>query len=479
MESNLKINWKFLTTTRGILLIVGVILFTFTAGAIGLIVFFSQQIGSSDVESDVPPPPVREMLELAFDEKKALHLGRAEMALFEAFTQGLTKNDYKKAHAYMTDCVDESVEAVGESSLITAMFLDIQGDIERHFEKWPVVESIERRLLKALPNVAQNQNLRSRARRHLAEALEKQNHYDAAVKVYAENVAIAEQIDEQKHSKTHSRTERALWPLARCYESNYDFNQAFAVNEKLLALVSKRPDSGSEQSSIVCFQGRLRRQQHHNEEALQLFNRAVELDNSMPYHFICRGLLFEDQQNYKAALSDLDRALAMAENISWYYDRRARVRTAAGHLDEAIADATQSIKLDAKSGDGYLMRGDAEVKANLNVEALADYNMAFKLGSDFAPAIARRAALFEKIGEHKKAIADATLVLGPGRLNSSRHFEDDYKISTAAGRIPLTVFAYQTRSQAHKALKQETQSGLDAAAAKKCEQQWRQFVASL
>ncbi len=471
----MKINWKFLTTTRGILLIVGGILFSFTACAIGLIVFLSQQIGSSDADSDAPQLPVREMTELLFDEKKTAHLGRAEMALYDAITQGVAKKDYKKAHSFMTECVDEAVEAVGENSLITCLFLDIQGDIERGFEKWSIVESIERRLLKAVPDKAQNQTLRTRARRHLAEALEKQNRYDAAVKVYAENVAIAEQIDKQKHSKTFARTERALRPLARCYESNYDYDQAFAVSQKLLAIGAN--DSPDAQASILCTQGRLRRMQHRYAEALQLLNRALALDNSDSYSLVCRGLIYEDQQNYKAALADFDRALAKADGPYWYFDRRSRLHTAVGQTNEAIDDANQSLKL-RPSADGYIMRADAEMKAGLDQEALADYTMALRIEPDYQPAFGRRAVLWEKMSEHDKAIADATRALKPGYLKAQRCLDDDYKVDMTGGKMPLTVLTYEIRSKAYRALKQNSLADADAAAAKKCEQEWRQFVST-
>ncbi|GEM_PF-1059474 len=94
----MKFNWEFFTTTKGILLTTGVILLSSAAAAIGCIAFVSQQMASSDEDTDMPQLPVREVFELVFDEKKTELLGRAELSLLEAFTQGVVKKDYKKAH---------------------------------------------------------------------------------------------------------------------------------------------------------------------------------------------------------------------------------------------------------------------------------------------------------------------------------------------------------------------------------------------
>jgi len=247
------------------------------------------------------------------------------------------------------------------------------------------------------------------------------------------------------------------------------------VYEKLLVVAARGTDAKDDQASIFSTQSYLRRRQHRYVEALSLSNRAVAL-NASDYYLVTRALINEDQGNYNAALADFDRALAQGNGPYWYYHRRSRAHTAAGHTEAAIADASQSIKLNSKDPDGLVMRADAEMKADRDQEALVDYSKALEMEPACPQALGGRAALYEKNGEHQKAIDDATKALKSGHLKPARHFDDDYKIDVAGGKMPLTIVTYQIRCKAYKALEKGAQAAIDAAAATKGEQEWRRFI---
>ncbi len=83
----------------------------------------------------------------------------------------------------------------------------------------------------------------------------------------------------------------------------------------------------------------------HYEEALEAFDRALELDPELSRAYNNRGLLFERMDRLEEALRDFDQALALDPDFVEVYSNRATIRDEMGQRELALEDAARAVAL--------------------------------------------------------------------------------------------------------------------------------------
>ncbi|MGW0422554.1 tetratricopeptide repeat protein [Streptomyces sp. NPDC003015] len=152
--------------------------------------------------------------------------------------------------------------------------------------------------------------------------------------------------------------------------------------------------------------GRDLRNRQEYAQALEEYDRAVELDPLQPRAHYGRGLTHQLLEDYPAALAALDRAVELAPDTGWILAERAETYRLASRLDEADADFSRAVALDPT--DDIALTGRAVCRHTMGRldEALADFNRALSIDPEYLWALVRRSRLHRARGDLDKAFAD-------------------------------------------------------------------------
>ncbi|MFK4102981.1 tetratricopeptide repeat protein [Streptomyces sp. NPDC019531] len=172
----------------------------------------------------------------------------------------------------------------------------------------------------------------------------------------------------------------------------------------------------------------LRRHQEYGQ-ALEEYDRAVELDPGQPLAHYGRGLTHQLLDDYPAALTALDRAVELAPDAGWIVAERAATHRLASRFEEAEADYTRAVALDPT--DDVALAGRAVCRHGLGRldESLADFNRALSIDPEYLWALVRRARLHRARGHLDKAFADLdrAAALAPDRAWIASERGDVYR----------------------------------------------------
>ncbi|MFF7053438.1 tetratricopeptide repeat protein [Streptomyces griseorubiginosus] len=173
----------------------------------------------------------------------------------------------------------------------------------------------------------------------------------------------------------------------------------------------------------------LRRRQEYGQ-ALQEYDRAVELDPLQPLAHYGRGLTHQLLDDYPAALTALDRAVELAPDAGWILAERAETYRLASRFEEADADYTRALALDPT--DDVALAGRAASRHGLGRldESLTDFDRALSIDPEYLWALVRRARLHRTRGDLDKAFADLdrAAALAPDRAWIASERGDAYRM---------------------------------------------------
>src|SRR5581483_11759831 len=140
-----------------------------------------------------------------------------------------------------------------------------------------------------------------------------------------------------------------------------------------------------------------RRQQQR--EAIEDFNRAIQLYPEYAALYNNRGNVLLALGAVKEAAKDFDRALLLAPGYAGAYMKQ-------GQIDRAIAAYTKAIKLTPNSAAALSGRGRAQLAANRPHGAIRDFTRAVSLDARFSAAYRSRAEAKMAIGRFEEAVED-------------------------------------------------------------------------
>ncbi|MEB3219211.1 MAG: tetratricopeptide repeat protein [Nostocales cyanobacterium 94392] len=86
------------------------------------------------------------------------------------------------------------------------------------------------------------------------------------------------------------------------------------------------------------------------EEAIQYFNKAIELNDRDPYYYSSRGFARTSSRDYKEALNDYDEAIKIGE-CGCFFEKRAEIYKKLGDRDKASGDYQSAVHLYNKKGE--------------------------------------------------------------------------------------------------------------------------------
>ncbi|MEH2005070.1 tetratricopeptide repeat protein [Nostoc sp.] len=154
------------------------------------------------------------------------------------------------------------------------------------------------------------------------------------------------------------------------------------------------------------WRGKTYRLMERYPEALQDFDRAIELNPKYAWAIASRGETYRLMERYPEALQDFDRAIELNSKYTWAIASRGETYRSIKRYPEALQDFDQAIELDPKSDWVIASRGETYRSIKRYPEALEDFDRAIELNPKLDWAIARRGETYRSMKRYPEALED-------------------------------------------------------------------------
>ena len=169
-------------------------------------------------------------------------------------------------------------------------------------------------------------------------------------------------------------------PVDSSKYAKVDLYLDLGLTQKAASLMSNFKDKSD--PSYHYYQGRIASMFKQNQQSVQHYQKAIELDPKHAKSFASMALVKGRMGQLQDALKDLDRAIAIDPGYAKAYSNRGVTRGALQQNQAAISDFTQAIRLDPRLADAYRNRGiTKEMEGDLN-GACSDWKIAASLGQE-------------------------------------------------------------------------------------------------
>jgi protein O-mannosyl-transferase len=146
-------------------------------------------------------------------------------------------------------------------------------------------------------------------------------------------------------------------------------------------------------------------------EAINDFNRSVELDSADAHAYNLRGMVYMNNNRNEEAIADFNKAIGLAPGSADVYVNRGWVFMNEGRNSEAIEDYNKAIELDPEYEVAYNNRGIYFINENRIEEAGKDFDKAIELNPSYAEAYYDRANVSMLAKKYEEAISFYTKAL--------------------------------------------------------------------
>ncbi|BAY79681.1 TPR domain protein (plasmid) [Nostoc linckia NIES-25] len=141
-------------------------------------------------------------------------------------------------------------------------------------------------------------------------------------------------------------------------------------------------------------------------EAIQDFDRAIELDPKDVWAIAERGITYRIMKEYTKALQDFNRAIELDPKSAWAIAHRGETYRIMKQDTQALQDFDRAIELDPKSAWAIAHRGVTYRLMKQDTQALQDFDRAIELDPKYAWAIARRGVTYRLMEQYTQALQD-------------------------------------------------------------------------
>ncbi|MBS1993716.1 MAG: tetratricopeptide repeat protein [Cyanobacteria bacterium SZAS LIN-3] len=447
-----------------------VVLLVFSVIFAGGIFFVVQQVKESNSEVEVEGELIRgilgEYIPILFDEIRAKHLARGATKLSDALEPG-TRRDFEKSEGLWEEAAAEIAAAAGDKSLMLGIVLAGKGQMEEDFDRWVLVEKTEKQALDCFSSLKSQQHVVLNCRQQLAQALQHQSKYLAALPLFEENVSLAERIDTARGDQERELFVNACFSLADFYAAEHRPDLEQATYDRLLVSVGQAPAAGR-LKSMVLFRIAEHLEKGDVERCMKAWEAAFAADPDDGVRHREYGKYLRLREKFDQALKEFDIAIKSGKQLPLAYSGRAKTYNLLGRYPEALADVNAALKLEPDFYDGLVTRGATLVAQKKYAEAIADFTKALEQYNTPVVLLARGEA-YACTGQNPLAVGDFSEAV---RIVGQRRFTRDEAQSVAHPEFfkkPIKVILLQKRAAVYDALKDVESAKQDRAEAAKLE----------
>ncbi|WP_293334086.1 tetratricopeptide repeat protein [Microcoleus sp. CAWBG58] len=163
------------------------------------------------------------------------------------------------------------------------------------------------------------------------------------------------------------------------------------------------------------------------EEALQNFDRAIEIDPKHTWAIANRGLTYRLMERYEEALQDFDRAIELDHKYDSAIWHRGYIYLILGRYDRALKDLDRAIELDSKEDWYQYLRAITYLASNQSNAAKANLDIALRLAQQ---------EYINKPANYVNIFNQALYHLVAGNLSTAREF---YQIALEQNASPAYI----------------------------------------
>ncbi|MEG4916696.1 tetratricopeptide repeat protein [Microcoleus sp. B7-D4] len=192
-----------------------------------------------------------------------------------------------------------------------------------------------------------------------------------------------------------SRVAAYVREIENCEEKK-DYVSALNLANKLVAIRGKARD--------WLEKGRCLDNLERYDEALESFDRAIELDPNDLSALVLRGYVLHKLKRYDEALASFDRAIELDANNHLAWAKRGYVLHKLKRYEEALVSYDRAIKLDTNYPWAWANRGSVLYNLKRYDEALASYDKVIELDTNYPWAWPLRGYLLYNLKRYNEAL---------------------------------------------------------------------------
>ncbi len=143
------------------------------------------------------------------------------------------------------------------------------------------------------------------------------------------------------------------------------------------------------------------------ERAVEMAQRAVALDNSLPFAHTTLGQIYDWQKKFDQALIEAEQAVTLAANYADGYATLSDIQVHTGQSEKSLSNIQTAMRLNPHYPDIYLFSlGFAYRGMGQYEEALAPFKTFLSRNPDFAPGHVNLAICYAELGRLEEARAE-------------------------------------------------------------------------
>jgi tetratricopeptide (TPR) repeat protein len=140
------------------------------------------------------------------------------------------------------------------------------------------------------------------------------------------------------------------------------------------------------------------------EDALNSYNRAIEINQNVPIVWFYRGIALCRLNRPEEAKDSYDQAIALKEDYCEAWNSRGVVLNNLGRYDEAQLSCEQALEINPDYSKAWYNLGDALANQEMYEKAIAKYDRAIAIKKDFHEAWNNRGLAMFCLGRYEEAI---------------------------------------------------------------------------
>jgi tetratricopeptide (TPR) repeat protein len=200
----------------------------------------------------------------------------------------------------------------------------------------------------------------------------------------------------------------ALFAVGQTYDIPAEYGKSIKVIEEGIAALASDSLPPDGLADAYFRLGWLYDASSQLEQAIDRYDRAIELDPQYARAFLNRGAARHDQGNLDVAIQDYTRAIELDPQFASAYNNRGIARGARYDFDGAIQDFTVALELEPEAPDTYCNRGNVYRDLGDLQTAIRDYTKAVESDPAYALAYYNRGTAHSDLGETSAALQDLT-----------------------------------------------------------------------
>jgi len=141
-------------------------------------------------------------------------------------------------------------------------------------------------------------------------------------------------------------------------------------------------------------------------QALRELNTAASMDPQNPWIYVNRGVSYNFLKNHQQALLEEDKAISLDATIIWAYIDRGWANIGLRNFKQAVVDLNKAVQMDPNNPQAHIARAWARDGLGNKEQAMEDFDKCLRLAPNKSWTHMNIAAFYAINGEKKKALSE-------------------------------------------------------------------------